>query len=253
MADSRGALAGKPRVGRPRKIRRVSERETSDELLFAAAALFTEYGYAGTSTRQIAAKAGLQQGSMFHHFERKADILTELLDWTLEPATRFWQVLARLDAPADERLALLTYGDALGICSEPYNVAVLMHLREVRSDEFASFWKKRRRLLAGYEELVRGGTAEGLFIEDDPRMLADLSFGLVESALYWFRRGEDDPVAAAERIAQSVMRVVLRKPSGAEKLVAGGLRRLVSDERFAELQLALPSHAHERRSQARAT
>ena len=45
----------------------------------AAASLFTEKGYSQTTVRDIAAKVGIQSGSIFHHFKNKEQILQTVM------------------------------------------------------------------------------------------------------------------------------------------------------------------------------
>src|SRR6516165_5282517 len=101
--DARSDAVRPRRVGRPRKLRGSRDGDVWEEILSAAAALFEELGYAGTTTRKIAAQVGLQQGSIFHYFERKADILSELLYRTMEPALGFVEALDELDAPPEKQ------------------------------------------------------------------------------------------------------------------------------------------------------
>ena len=76
-------------MGRPRADRRRRERQPEDEILFVAARLFAEHGFAGTSTRAIAAAAGLRQPSLFHWFANKEAILERLLQRSLAPSLAF--------------------------------------------------------------------------------------------------------------------------------------------------------------------
>ncbi|HEV7126140.1 MAG TPA: TetR/AcrR family transcriptional regulator [Ktedonobacterales bacterium] len=48
---------------------------TASRLLRTAAALFREKGYAGTSTRELAARLGIQQPSLYAHMDKKEDLL----------------------------------------------------------------------------------------------------------------------------------------------------------------------------------
>ncbi len=62
--------------GRPRKT--LLERDDGNRraaLLRAAAALFRSQGFAATTTRDIAAAAGMQSGSPFYHFKSKDALL----------------------------------------------------------------------------------------------------------------------------------------------------------------------------------
>ena len=49
------------------------------QLLKAARTLFVKKGYQGTTTEQIARRAGLTKGALYHHFTNKEDILMGLL------------------------------------------------------------------------------------------------------------------------------------------------------------------------------
>ncbi len=67
-------------AGRPRLKTRTRPGATArEEILDAAAELFTTRGFTGTSTRMIADAVGIRQASMYHHFATKDDILAALL------------------------------------------------------------------------------------------------------------------------------------------------------------------------------
>lgn len=49
-----------------------------DAILAAARSLFAEQGYDGTATAQIAERAGVAHGTVFHHFQTKENLLFEM-------------------------------------------------------------------------------------------------------------------------------------------------------------------------------
>jgi AcrR family transcriptional regulator len=62
----------------PVRTRRTQEQrsaETRTKLLDATIELLTEVGYAGTTTRLVAARAGVSGGAQTHHFPRRADLV----------------------------------------------------------------------------------------------------------------------------------------------------------------------------------
>ncbi|WP_423923449.1 TetR/AcrR family transcriptional regulator [Frigoribacterium sp. 2-23] len=73
MSDS--ARTRRP-VGRPR-------RSSAETIADAAAELFLENGYAGTTVDQIAQRAGVSRGTFFNYFEAKSDLFWLDLDRTL--------------------------------------------------------------------------------------------------------------------------------------------------------------------------
>lgn len=208
-------------IGRPRLIpQRSRDTDPREDILEAAGRLFCKQGYEETSTREIALAVGLQQGSLFHYFGRKQDMLAELLDRTLQPAAALLDWLATISAPPDVKLYLLIRADARNICSQPYNLGSLMFQPAVKSPEFRFFWEKRTRLRNGYQQLLKAGRKQGIFVFRDIEIATNLVFGLVESAFIWFT---DDLSAAAEEVskefAAGAMRLVLARGS------AEGVRR----------------------------
>jgi len=90
--------------GRSSKRRTQAERRASTRarLLDATIECLFELGYTGTTTTQIANRAGVSRGAQLHHFPTKADLVTaaveHLLDWRIE---EFRAAFAALPAEAD--------------------------------------------------------------------------------------------------------------------------------------------------------
>jgi AcrR family transcriptional regulator len=74
---------------------------TEDKILIAAAELFAEKGYAATTTRAIAQRAGVNEVTLFRRFENKAGILRALGErWA---ATQAGFVAPKMPDPEDTR------------------------------------------------------------------------------------------------------------------------------------------------------
>lgn len=56
-----------------------SETETHNRILQAAQQLFARQGFEGTTTRDLAHKAGVAEGTLFRHFSNKKSILIEVV------------------------------------------------------------------------------------------------------------------------------------------------------------------------------
>src|ERR1700748_1426265 len=122
-----------------------------NELTRAAARLFAEKGYHGTSIGDLAEAMGVQKGSLYAHIESKADLLWEVAS---EGAAAFH---AALDSVPDEgpvleriRAALRAH---LRVVADQLDVATVFvrewrYLEGERREEFVA---ERRR----YEERVR--------------------------------------------------------------------------------------------------
>jgi AcrR family transcriptional regulator len=155
-------------------------------VLDAAGELFTGAGYAATTTRAIAERAGLRQASLYYHFPAKEDILAALLAGTVRPSLVLAARLVAGEAPAAVRLWALAYADIGLLGGARHNLGALYLLPEVGSPNLARFRAERAELKAAYGGLV---AAAGVPAAAVPTR-TDLVFGLVESIAV-IRR--DDP------------------------------------------------------------
>src|SRR5436853_6191100 len=76
---------GRPPSGRPNltlgRVAVVVVARRADEIVDIAARLFYERGYQSVSTRSLAQAAGIQGGSLYHHFASKEEILYRIVQY----------------------------------------------------------------------------------------------------------------------------------------------------------------------------
>ena len=155
------------RPGRPRASGDPhGERDTRQDVLDAAAALFCTVGFTSTSTRAIADAAGVRQASIYHHFAGKDAILLELLLGTVRPSLELADALAAGTEPAAARLWALAHADVGLLSAGPVNLGVLYVLPEVAGEQFAEFHALRSRLRARYSELAAAAAPDGADVAD---------------------------------------------------------------------------------------
>ena len=75
-------------------------------ILEAALDLFSSQGYRGTSIREIAERAGVSTGNVYHHFPDKETIFQTLLG-------QYWKAIESPDFPFNRALASGTFPDNL--------------------------------------------------------------------------------------------------------------------------------------------
>lgn len=61
-------------------LKKTAPRANLDRILQAASDLFTTQGFHGTSTREIAAKAGVSLGNIYNYFGNKEELFVSLLE-----------------------------------------------------------------------------------------------------------------------------------------------------------------------------
>jgi AcrR family transcriptional regulator len=206
---------GRPRLEQSRRPGKTAR----EEILDAAAELFTSLGYASTSTRRIADAVGIRQASLYHHFATKDDILDALLADTVDDPLRLAGELLAESGASAPRLHALVVSDSSQLCGSRWNLGALYLLPELRVDRFQMFRVRREELRAHYRVLAGGVIAEC----DGPPEADDLPFRLVESVI---NRRSDDSYCPPEQpwvIADGALRALGWDGDFAE------MRRLTSD------------------------
>jgi AcrR family transcriptional regulator len=168
----------------------VSTRRT--ELTRAAARLFAEKGYHGTSIGDLAQAMGVQKGSLYAHIDSKEDLLWEV---AREGAERFHAALDVLDedAPALERIRAALRAH-LRVVAEQVDTATVF-VREWRYLDGArreQFVEERRRYEERWRALFREGVEHGELRTDlDVETAVLLTLSAANWAYTWLRPGVD--------------------------------------------------------------
>ena len=202
-------------VGRPRAAAKSGSGAGREEILLAAATLFAERGFAGTTTRDIAQQVGIRQPSLFYHFKRKDDILRAIINDAAAPWLDYSVRLDRKPGTAAAKLYSLMRFDFTYLMTEPYQIGKLMVLPEIRAGTFRKETERlRKRIIKAYRKLIKLGIAEGDFVVADVTVATHTVFGMGEALWSWYRPGRSrSPARTAEQIADLAMRALLARPS----------------------------------------
>jgi TetR/AcrR family transcriptional regulator, cholesterol catabolism regulator len=192
-------------VGNSRVLRR------ADEIIDAAARMFAERGYHGTTTQAIADVLGMRQASLYYYFPSKEAALEEVCargtDGFVEGAERVMQ----MDSPPLERLKLLIAAHLAPIETMPDYVRVFINERRYLPDASRRrVGRKSRRIERCFEQVIQAGIDDGSIRPGTDARLAMLAvLGMCNAVINW--RASD-----ASRDTHSIA-------SGFAELVAGGL------------------------------
>jgi AcrR family transcriptional regulator len=209
-----------PGVGRPRHAPELRPGATGrEQILDAAAELFTRFGYVGTSTRMIAMAVGIKQASLYYHFASKDDILAGLLKGTVQPSLDIARRLARSKRSAPVQLYALTLFDVRALVGDRWNLGSLQHQPEIRADKYAEFRRERDALRTAYGRPIAEGVREGLLtlptatVADATAMV----FAFVESVI---ALRLDDLLPGRDDMGHVIAAAVLRTLGCAERSIA---------------------------------
>ncbi|NVJ97492.1 MAG: TetR/AcrR family transcriptional regulator [Alphaproteobacteria bacterium] len=160
-----------------------------ERLLRVAIDLFYEKGFERTTVRDIAARAGILSGSLFHHFKSKQEILfTAMALTTRGMGEAAEKAVDGLDDPVDQLRALV-------LCELSHVHRDGEHAAYVLVDEWRSLDEEYREAVlairdTSYErcwaEALDGCAAAGL-IKSDPRIARQLIRGANAWSKNWFQ------------------------------------------------------------------
>ena len=209
---------------RQRSRERLEERERV--ILDAAARAFASAGFHATTTRQIASTAGVSEGTVFHYFGSKNDLMLAILDGfyaeVLNPKAS--QILdtvmgtrERLRALALHHMRSLASDNALMMCLLQVYAGVDLEFREHGGE--SPLRKLNRHYVSHLDRILREGMERRELRADlDLRPLRDLFFGTLEYGVrtHLHHHGERGLDAYVDRLLEPIWRSLQTPASGQE-------------------------------------
>lgn len=207
-----------------------TNRGRREEVLQAAACVFSDKGYRASTIQDIGRELGITSAALYYYFSSKQEILSELI---VRPVRRLREMavsVAQSDLSAQDKLGEIIRR----------HVAMMMEQREL----FTIFLRERVELepkhaeyLAAMEEeyyvsvrsVVEAGARNGEVRDINPQLAALGIIGMTNWVLRWYR--PDGPLTADE-IAAAFM-----------DMVAGGLFKTPAAPRAAKATRPAPPRA----------
>lgn len=190
-----------------------------EQLIRVAIELFSRKGFSGTTTKEIAAAAGVTEALIFRHFPTKEAFYDAILLWRVENS-RFTGDFAELQALAERRdddgLFRAVVRNVLGFHRENIDFLRLMFFAKLEGHELGERFRERHirpfhEFLEGY---VATRQAEGQFRDVEPATAVGALLGMaffysMNSNLFPCReivRGEAETIESFVRIALDGLR-----------------------------------------------
>jgi len=174
-------------------------------LVAASRELFGEKGYAATSIDEVAARAGVTKGALYHHFGGKADLFQEVYEQVMHEVSD--QVVSKFNEP--DHWVALTSGCQLMIDAQLDPAVRRIALHDARS---VLSWDVVHLIESRYGAVgIRGALRKAMHggvIEVQPlRPLALLLAGALSEACFYVADAED-PAQAREEVGRLVVRLL---------------------------------------------
>ena len=161
----------------------------ADEIVDIAARLFYERGYPSVSTRSLAQAAGIQGGSLYHHFASKEEILYRIVQYGSDEF--FAGLLPHLeasDASYPARLDRFVRAYITDAQARRYAIAVLFRdMAHLSPEHFVELQAARRHFQQAVQRFLADGVAAGAFHVPDAKLAGIAILDLLKGVDAWMR------------------------------------------------------------------
>ncbi|MBL7161871.1 MAG: TetR family transcriptional regulator [Anaerolineales bacterium] len=186
---------------------------SKEQILEAAAQIFSQKGYHATSMQDIADAVDLKKASLYHHIAKKQDILLILLDRALDLVIQ--QVSEAIDgqatAPEKLRLAMRTYISTLA-SNRNLAAVLLLEYRSLDPDQYTAHIARRDRFENLWRDMIKQGLDEGLVDCPDFVQAARATLGVMNWTIMWYSpQGSLSPIEIADQYADLLLNGLLTR------------------------------------------
>jgi AcrR family transcriptional regulator len=192
-----------------------SQKNKKDQIIAAAAHVFAQKGYAGSSVADIALKAEIGKGTIYAYFDSKEDLFFAVFEWfILQTGTAAKVSVAYLGGSATERLEVLSDSimntwdevkDVFNLTVEFWAASSSSLMRDRFKGAFRRLYENFRGLVV---LLIRDGIERGEFRADvDPASIAAALVGTWDALFLqaWFDKNFE-PLMTANNFLKVVIR-----------------------------------------------
>ena len=157
-------------------------------ILKEAARLFREKGYLATNLRELARRAGIQGGSIYHHFGSKQEILFQLMDNTMtDMVTSLSTLLNGIDDPQEKLSRLLRFHISYTICGPDETYITDDELRNLNADNYLQIIAKRDAYQKLFEEVFLAGSQQQGWLVVDQKLMARAAIQMGTGVASWYK------------------------------------------------------------------
>jgi len=165
----------------------ISRREI---ILQQAAHLFREKGYPGANLRELARRAGIQGGSIYHHFASKQEILFQLMDQTMsDMIARLTEQLSGAQSPFEKLCRTIHFHIDYHVTGPDQTYITDEELRNLEPENYLKVVAKRDRYQKIIEEIMRSGKAEANWQLDEPKLYTRALIKMCAGVSTWYKPG----------------------------------------------------------------
>ena len=160
----------------------------ADEILELASRLFYEQGYQSVSMRALAKEAGIQGGSLYHHFPSKEEMLYRITQYGSREFFAGLLPHLRAKGPFADRLEAFVRIFVVSSQERRYSISVLFRdMGHLSPEHYSELRTGRRRFQQKFQRFVADGVTAGEFSVPDPKVAGIAVLDLLLGIDRWMR------------------------------------------------------------------
>ena len=159
-----------------------------EEVLRAAARLFSEQGFRQATLEDVAAALNITRPALYHYSRSKDELAARCLDIAISEINQAIESGRRYQT-GREQMTVFFRRYAEIVCDDFGRCFVLVHRREYSPELQDSNRLHQRRLDYAVREMVQAGVADGSLRDVDPADVSRALFGAFNGIPIWFRPG----------------------------------------------------------------
>ena len=205
--------------------RRQGRSIKKDAVLLAAARLFNERGFAGTSLDDIAQSLNVTKPTLYYYIENKEQVLFECVKRGLEVLREGIHAASQQGLQAREclRMAMENYA---GVVTSDFGLCVIRvgedPLSEAKRQEMRAL---KREIDAEFHHLIEQGMDEGWIAQGDSKIASFTVVGALSGIGRWYRPG----VHGARSLQEAVQHCIDMLMHGALNMPTHGASAMLDD------------------------
>jgi AcrR family transcriptional regulator len=179
-------------------------------VFLAAVGAFSERGFHGTTTRDIAARAGMSPAALYVHFRSKEEVLYRIASSALDLTRDLMREAAEQPQRPPARLQAVVRALTMWLtCHHAIARVVLYQLDALTPEHLAEVRDKQRDVVRAVEQIVAEGMSTGEFAIADTRGAANAAVSLCVDVARWYRPGLwRTPEQVSALNAEAALRIV---------------------------------------------
>lgn len=179
---------------------RVYDPAPLDASLEAAVEAFLEYGYHGSTMRDIARRAGLSVPGVYHHYASKQEMLVTIMNATMDDLLwRCHAALDELDGPVERFKALTECLALYHTRRRDWGFLGRSELRSLEGEGRIAVREKRIEVQSLINREIEAGRDAGVFRVANPSEAGRAVVSLCVGIALWF---SDDGIYSPEEVAR---------------------------------------------------